>query len=407
MNYSLYIARRLAGKHRKGVTGPVIRVSVFSIALSIAVILIAFAIVRGFQKEVREKIIGFGSHIQIRPFDTNESLEQTPVSTQREDIAALSSIDGVKAVFPFIEKGGLVKTDSNLHGIVMKGVDRQFEWAFLEKNLVAGNIPNYSDSISNDVLISQKVSSLLNLSVDSAFRVYFIIPGEVQPRGRKFRISGIYSTGMVEFDQVYAMCDMRHLRKLNSWGDTLVSGYEVLVNNFDELPTVFGEVNSTIYYDLEASDIVSRQAQFFDWLNLLDSNVVIILVLMTLVAIINIISIILILILERIPFIGLMKALGANNAFVRKMFVYMAARLLLLGILWGNACGLGLIALQQFAKLMPLNEEMYYVKHIPALLQPDYIIGVNLGVFAVSLLAVMLPSLIVRRINPSAALQHK
>lgn len=407
MNYSVYMARKLAGKHRKGVTGPVIHVSVFSIALSIAVILIAFAIVRGFQKEVREKIIGFGAHIQIRLFDTNESLEQLPVATDREDIAALQSVDGIKSVYPFIEKGGLVKTDSNLHGIVMKGVDKSFEWTFLQKSLVHGALPDYSGDISNDVLISAKVSSLLGLDVDSPVRVYFIMPGEMQPRGRKFRVSGVYNTGMDEFDKVFVVCDMRHLQKLNSWGDSLVSGYEIMVNNFDDLEKVLAEVNSTIYYDLDASDIILRQPQFFDWLNLLDSNVLIILVLMTLVAIINIVSIILILILERIPFIGLMKAMGANNQMVRKIFVYMSARLLLLGIFWGNLFGLGLIVLEQVTGFLPLNEEMYYVSHIPVLLRADYIIGVNAGVIAVSLLAVLLPSLIIRRINPSAALQHK
>jgi len=251
------------------------------------------------------------------------------------------------------------------------------------------------------------VASMLGLKVGSSLRVYFIISGEEQPRGRKFTISGIFNTGMMEFDQVYAVCDMRHLQKLNDWGDTLVSGYEILLNNFNDLSEVMKEVNNTIYYDLQASDIAERQAQFFDWLNLLDSNVLIILILMTVVAVINIISIILILILERIPLIGLFKALGAGNSFVRNIFVNISVRLLVKGILLGNAFGLGLIVLQHFTHLFPLNEEMYYLDHIPVLLRADYIIGVNAGVFAISLFAVMLPSLIIRRINPSAALQHK
>ncbi|MPM20293.1 Lipoprotein-releasing system transmembrane protein LolE [bioreactor metagenome] len=369
--------------------------------------LIAFAIVRGFQHEVREKIIGFGAHIQIRPFDTNESLEQTPVATGREDIAALKSLDGIKSVYPFVEKGGLIKTDSNIHGVVMRGVDADFDFTFLQKNLVDGRLPDYSDTLSNDVLVSQKVASMLGLKVGSPLRVYFIISGEMQPRGRRFNVCGIFNTGMMEFDKIYSICDMRHLQKLNNWGDTLVSGYEIRINNFDDLPQMMTEVNNTINYDLEATDIVTRQAVFFDWLSLLDSNVLIILILMTVVAIINIISIILILILERIPFIGLFKALGAGNRFVRDVFVNISVRLLLRGIIIGNVFGLGLIVLQKFTFLFPLNEEMYYVGHIPVLLQADYIIGVNAGVFAVSLLAVLLPALIIRRINPSAALQHK
>ncbi len=407
MNYPHHIARNLAGKHKKGVTGPVIRVSVFSIALSIVVMLLAFAIVRGFQKEIKEKIIGFGSHIQIRPFDTNESLEQTPVAVDRPDIDALQSVKGIKSIFPFVEKGGLVKTDSNLHGVVMKGVNNEFDWSFLEKNLVKGSLPSYMDSVSDEVMISSRIATLLNLDLDSALRVYFIIPGEVQPRGRKFVISGIYSTGMSEFDQVYAICDMRHLQKLNSWGDSLVSGYELLLNDFEYLNPALDEVNQTIYYDLYAEDIVSRQAQFFDWLNLLDSNVLIILLLMTLVAIINIISIILILILERIPLIGLLKALGSGNGFIRKVFLYMSARLLLMGVFWGNVVGLGLLFLQNYLKIFPLNEDMYYISYVPVLIKADYILFVNIGVLTVSAIAVLMPSFIIRRIHPSAALQYK
>ncbi|HPB01902.1 MAG: ABC transporter permease [Bacteroidales bacterium] len=407
MNHSGFIARRLTAGKSKSVTGPVIRVSVFSIALSISVMLIAFAIVRGFQHEVREKIIGFGAHIQIRPFDTNESLDQSPVQTGREDIDALHSIDGVKTVFPFVEKGGLIKTDSNLHGVVMKGVNADFDFSFLQKNIVEGRLPDFSDTMSNDVLISQKVASMLGLHTGSSLRVYFIIQDELQPRGRKFNVCGIFNTGMAEFDKIYSVCDMRHIQKLNRWGDSLVSGYEILLNDFDDLPQVMTDVNNTIYYDLDASDIVTRQAQFFDWLALLDSNVFIILVLMTVVAIINIISIILILILERIPFIGLFKALGAGNRMIRDVFVHVSVRLLLRGIIIGNVFGLGLILLQYFTHVFPLNEEMYYLGHIPVLLKADYIVGVNIGVFAISFLAVSLPALIVRRINPSAALQHK
>lgn len=391
----------------KSVTGPVIRVSTFSIALSISVMLIAFAIVRGFQHEVREKLVGFGAHIQIRPFDTNQSIEQNPIAANRDDINSLSQIDNIKSISPFIEKGGLIKTDSNLHGIVMKGVNNDFDFSFLNKNLVEGRLPYFTDTISNDVLISQRVASMLDLHVGSPLRVYFMIKDEIQPRGRKFSVCGIYNSGMSEFDNIYALCDIRHLQKLNRWGDSLVSGYEIMISDFDKLGEVLTDVNNTIDYDLEALDIVTRQAQFFDWLSLLDSNVYIILVLMTIVAIINIISIILILILERIPLIGLFKALGANNRMIREIFVRVSARLLFRGVLFGNLFGLGLIFLQHFTSVFPLNQEMYYLDHIPVLVQLDYILFVNLGVFSVSMLAVMIPAIIIRHINPSLALQHK
>jgi len=407
LNVPSYIARRLSGRKEKQVTRPVIRVSVFSIALSIAIILVSFAIVRGFQKEVREKIIGFGSHIQIRPFDTNMSLEQSPMNTEREDVEAVKSIEGVESVFPFIEKGALVKTDSNLHGIVMKGVDADFDWTFFENNMVRGRIPDLSGDISNEILISKMMANFLHLDIDSPVRVYYIMQGEAQPRGRKYNVCGIYNTGMVEFDNIYALSDMRHLQQINHWGDTLVSGYEVMLEDFSMLDEVFRKVLSTIYYDLDAQDIVTRQLQFFDWLALLDTNVLIILVLMTLVAIINVISIILMLILERIPMIGVLKAMGADNAFVRKIFVWHSLRLLLKGIVYGNLFGLGLILLQQFLHIIPLDQDMYYVSYVPVLLKPMYIITVNLGVFAIAFLAMLLPALIVRRIHPAKALRHQ
>jgi len=407
LNVPAYIAKRLSGRKEKQVTRPVIRVSIFSIALSIAIILISFAIVRGFQKEVREKIIGFGSHIQIRPFDTNMSLEQSPMNTGRDDIESVKSIEGVESVFPFIEKGALIKTDSNIHGIVMKGVDADFDWTFFGNNLDAGKLPDFSGDISNEILVSKMMANLLHLDIDSPVRVYYIMQGEAQPRGRKYTVCGIYNTGMVEFDNVYALSDMRHLQQINRWGDSLVSGYEVMLEDFDMLEEVYPKVFNSIYYDLDAQDIVTRQLQFFDWLMLLDTNVLIILVLMTLVAIINVISIILMLILERIPMIGVLKSMGADNGFVRKIFVWHSLQLLLKGIVFGNIAGIGLILLQQFLHIIPLDQEMYYVSYVPVLLKPMYIITVNLGVFAIAFLAMFLPALIVRRIHPAKALRHQ
>jgi lipoprotein-releasing system permease protein len=329
------------------------------------------------------------------------------MNTGRDDIASLNSIEEIESIFPFIEKGALVKTDSNIHGIVMKGVDEDFDWTFFKNNLVKGRLPEFGEELSSDILISQMMANLLHLDIDSPVRVYYIMQGETQPRGRKYNVCGIYSTGMVEFDNIYALSDMRHLQQINHWGDSLVSGYEIMLKDFSMLDEVFPEVLSTIYYDLDASDIETRQIQFFDWLNLLDTNVLIILVLMTLVAIINVISIILMLILERIPMIGVLKSLGASNPFVIKIFVWHSLRLLVKGIIYGNIAGIGLILLQQYLHLLPLDQEMYYVSYVPVLLKPTYIITVNLGVFAIASLSMFLPSLIVRRIHPAKALRHQ
>lgn len=405
MNSSLFIAKAFIRHRRRGISRPVIRIAMIAIAVSVAVIIIAFSVVRGFQSEIRNKLIGFGSHITITSYDTNENDEHLPVKYPREDVEAIRSLDNIKAVYPTAVKPGLFKTADQIHGIIMKGVNKDFDWDFFRAHLVEGRIPATDSSGQNEILISARMSKLLNLKKDSTVRAYFMIPGEIQPRGRKFSISGIYSTGLSEMDDVMIIGSMAQIQKLNRWGDTLVGEYEILVNDFGKLDRTLSDVNNTIYYDLASEDIrVSRQ-RFFDWLGMLDSNVMIIMTLMIIVAFINILGILLIMILEKIRIIGILKAIGTGNGQLRKIFVFQSAYFVLKGALWGNIVSLAIIFLQSYFHLLPLSEDMYYMNHVPMLFQADYFLMVNAGILATTVLGLIIPSFIIRRIAPAKALR--
>lgn len=406
VNVSLFISRKLSQHKRKGFSRPVLRISIGSIAVSVAVMIISLAIVRGFQKEVREKIIGFGSHIQIRSFVLENNTEQPPIRTDRPDIQALSSLEGIERIFPYTEKAAMIKTSDQIHGIMMKGVTKSFDWSFFNKNLIRGSLPNLNaDTAVSEVLISQSIASKMKLDVDSPMRTYFMIRGETQPRGRRFKVAGIYSTGMEDFDQFYVIGDMRHLQKINSWGDSLTGGYEISLTDFNKIDEMAQEVSQNIDYDLEAKSIKERQPQFFDWLELLDTNIIIIITLMLVVAIINVISIVLILILERIPMIGTLKTLGSSNRLVRRVFFYHGFQLLSKGIIWGNVAGIGICLLQYYFSIIPLPQEMYYVNSVPILIKPELVLLVNVGTIIFCLLAMYIPGFIIMRIQPSKAVR--
>ncbi len=376
-----------------------------AISVSVFVILIAFAVVRGFQQEIRNKLIGFGAHISISSFDTNENEEHLPIATHREDIDALKNLDNIKSIYPTATKPGLFRSKNQIHGIVFKGVNYQYDWDFFKSHLVSGRIPKSDSTSSDEIIISQRLSNLLELKIDSPVRAYFMVPGELQPRGRKFSIVGLYSTGLSELDEVIIIGSLSQIQKLNRWGDTLVGSYEISVKNFSALDRTMQLVNSTLFYDLNAEDIrVSRQ-RFFDWLKMLDSNVTIIMVLMIIVAFINVIGILLIMILEKIRVIGILKAIGTTNGHLRKIFVFQSAYFVIKGALWGNLGALGIICIQHYFKILPLSEEMYYMKYVPMLFSWDYFALVNMGVFITTILGLLIPSVIIRKITPAKALR--
>ncbi|MFP4471491.1 MAG: ABC transporter permease [Bacteroidales bacterium] len=406
MNFEFFIAKGVLSGKRGDFSRPIVRLSVISITLGLAVMILSVAITTGFKSAISEKVIGFGSHIQITSYDLNKSFETAPVSMDQPFYPSLEDTAGVKHIQVFATKSGLIKTQDQIHGIVLKGIWTDFDWSFFRDKLVDGT-PLLIDenNRTDDILISRKIANTLGFNLEDEVRVYFINADQLTPRGRKFRIAGIYETGLEEFDDRYIIGDIRHIQRLNGWQSHQVSGFEVFVEDFRNIDPIFEKVYNTIGFDLNATSIRTLYPQIFDWLDLQDMNVIIILVLMVAVAVINMISTLLILILEKANMIGILKALGAKNVSVRKIFMYNAAFIIGRGLLFGNLLGLGIALLQQHFRLFRLDQESYYVPWVPVNLDLLPVVILNAGTLLVCLLFLLVPSYVITRITPVKAIR--
>lgn len=404
MNFEYFISRRIRIKTGASFSRPIIRVSIAGIALGIAVMLISVAVLSGFQKEIRQKVVGFGSHIQISHYDSNNSYEPTAIFIEPDELQKIKDIKGVKNVHPFGLKAAIVKTDEQIHGVVFKGVDSRYDWSFFTDKIIEGSALTLNDSAtSNDILISKRLADMMNYKIGDDLRMFFIIDNNV--RGRKLDIKGIYETGLVEFDEMYVIGDIAHVRRLNAWSDNQVSGYEILISDFKDLNTISGEVYSTIGYELNTQTIRQMYPQIFDWIEIQDLNVIIILILMALVSGITIISTLLILVLEHTRDIGLLKAMGARNNSIRKIFLYASVYITLYGLLWGNIFAMLLIWLQKTYGLIPLPAESYFLSQVPVSIGWIEILTINTATVLVCLTMMLIPSLVIKYITPIKAIR--
>ena len=375
--------------------------------------ILSVAVVTGFKKEIRDKVIGFGSHIQLVNFDSNSSFESVPVSKNQHWLDRLTKLPGVRHVEVFATKPGMIKTDDEMMGMVLKGVGPDFDWRFFRENLVEGALLEVTDSgVSDKVLISKQVSSLLKIKVGDPLYCYFLNFQANDQRMRKFSVAGIYQTSLEEFDRLFVLADIQQVRRLNGWQDDQVSGFEVSIRDFDRLSELTSEIKGiTLHYSEQDSvlmrpiSITSKYPQIFDWLNLLDMNVWIILTLIILVAGFNMVSGLLILILERTSMIGTLKAVGSNNRSIQKVFLYLALFLIGRGMFWGNLIGIGICLLQSYFHLFTLDAASYYLEYVPINLQPMHLLMLNAGTLAVTLLMLLVPSWYVSRISPDRALR--
>jgi lipoprotein-releasing system permease protein len=408
VNLPAFIANRLSGKDKENLSGPVIRISVVTIALGLSVMIIAVAVLIGFQTEIRNKVIGFSAHIRIDNFDSNASYEASPVSMDQPFYPELEDMKGIRHIQVFALKAGIIKTEDQLHGVVLKGVGPDYDWDFFKQHLISGSVIKVDDSTaSGELLISGMISRKLKLKVGDDVRMYFLSGEDAQPRGRKFAVSGIYETGLEEFDQAYVIGDIRHIQSLNNWDATMVSGFEVFIDDFKSLDKMGEMTYKMIGYNLNAETVTDSYPQIFDWLRLMDINVVIILVLMILVAGITIISTLLIMILERTNMIGILKSLGIKNNDLRKLFLYLTARIIAMGLLWGNLIGIGVALIQDYTKILPLDEESYYISYVPISLNITDILLINAVTFILCLVMVLIPGYIIGKITPVKAIQYR
>lgn len=367
--------------------------------------IIAMAVVTGFQKEISDKVIGFGSHIQVVNYDFNTSYEPSPVDSESLSVDDILAVPGVRHVQKFATKPGIMKTDDENHGVVMKGVYTDFDWSFFSDRLVEGALLELSDTVrSNQILVSKYMANLLMLNVGERVLVYFM----QEPIAiRAFIISGIYETGLEELDKIFVVGDFRHIQRINGWDESEVGGFEVLVDDFKDVEKVSSRILEVLPFHLDARTISERYPQIFDWLAMLDMNVYVILFLMALVGGINMVTTLLISVLEKTNMVGILKAVGADNPLVRKVFLYNAAFTIAKGLLLGNILGIAICLLQHHFGIVSLPQDSYYVSVVPINLQLFHVLAVNAGTFIICMLMLILPSVIVSRISPVKAITFR
>ena len=417
MNFPLFIARRIYSDHigdQQKVSKPAIRIAVAGVAIGLAVMIISVCVVLGFKHTIRDKVVGFGSHIQVANFYTLQSsaIDQ-PIAIGDSMMNVLKRTDGVKHVQRFAMKQGILKTDNDFLGVMFKGVGPEFDSTFIHKSMVEGSIPHFSDQQStNRILISKDMASKLRVKAGDRIFAYFI--GEGGVRTRRFTISGVYQTNLAQYDKTTCFCDLYTARKLNAWTDDMVTGAELTVNDFKQLGTtandIINRVNRTQdqYGNTFSSKTIRELSpQIFSWLDLLDLNVWIILAIMTAVAVVTMISGLLIIILERTTMIGVLKALGARNSTVRHTFLWFAAFIIGKGLLIGDALALALILLQKFTGFAKLDPQTYYVDVVPVELDWTLIVALNKATMLIALFVLIAPSYLVSHIHPAKSMRYE
>jgi len=416
MNFPLFIAKRLysdQGDKRK-VSRPAIHIATAGVAIGLAIMIMSVCVVLGFKHTIRDKVVGFGSHIQVANFYTLQSsaIDQ-PIAIGDSMINVLKKTEGVKHVQRFAMKQGILKTDNDFLGVMFKGVGPEFDSTFIHKNMVEGSIPHFSDQQStNRILISKDMANKLRVKAGDRIFAYFIGDGGV--RTRRFTISGIYQTNLAQYDKTTCFCDLYTARKLNAWTDDMVTGAELTVNDFKQLSTTASDIISRInrtqdqYGNTFSSKTIRELSpQIFSWLDLLDLNVWIILAIMTAVAVVTMISGLLIIILERTTMIGVLKALGARNSTVRHTFLWFAAFIIGKGLLIGDALALALILLQKFTGFAKLDPQTYYVDVVPVELDWMLIVALNVATMLIALFVLIAPSYLVSHIHPAKSMRYE
>ena len=406
MNTSLFIAKRLynAKENNNSYTRPIIRIAILAVALSVSIMLLSVFILSGFKAEISDKVFGFGGHINISKFSYNQSYENDPINYSNEIVSKIESIDDVENIQQFATKAGIIKKEEEILGVIIKGVGQDYNWKFFEKNLVFGELPIYDSVTSNKVLISENISKKMKLEIGDDLVMYFV---QKPTRVRKFIISGIYKTGLTEFDEITVLADIKHIQKLNNWNNNQIGGYEVLLSNIDNLQYNSELIDETIDFDLKAISIKDKYPQIFDWLRLQDFNVLIILILMLIVGGVNMITSLLIIILEKSRLIGVLKAIGATNWDIRKVFIYNSLYIISSGLLFGNLIALSFSIAQKYFNLIKLDENIYFMSYVPIKIEFLSLLLINIGTIIICYLILVIPSIVISKISPAKSIKFE
>ncbi|HLW49629.1 MAG TPA: FtsX-like permease family protein [Sphingobacteriaceae bacterium] len=406
MNFPFYLAKRITLSGQRTFSGLIVRVAVITVSVGVAAMILAIAILNGFKEEVSRKQRGFFGDITITDTYSYQALEQQPILLEASKLEELAEIPGVRGLRKFATKPGIITVNGEVEGVVLKGLAPDYDQTFLQEILTGGQPLDFSDStaVNGQVLISQYTAQRLDLQVGDDFIMYFV---QEPIRRRKFIIQGIFNTSSEELDKTYVVGAMALITRLNDWDEREVGGIELQIDNFDQLALITEQINQQIPINLAAVNLIQRFPEIFQWLDLLDANPQIILTLMMIVALINMISALLIIILEKTQLIGLLKAFGATNARIRSVFLYQAAYLMGLGLLIGNMVALGIYFFQKSTRFFTLDESSYFVSYVPVDISWMEVLALNAGVMVISVLVLLLPAILISKINPIRTIQFR
>lgn len=402
-NFYFFIYRKLTKSDKNTFSSTISKVAIISSAISIFIILISFAILLGFQNNIKDKIFSFGGHIQLTKYDLNQSLLENPILLNKEFIVKCKKNPAIKDIHVYSIKPGIVKVNGEVSGIVLKGVDESFKNSTFQRHIKQGRFVQWNDSTgAKEIVISEKASQKLNLKLGDDIIVFFI---QEPPKFRKLKIVGVFNTGMEEFDENIMFGDIQLVRRLNNWPNNLIGGYEIVLSKFDNLDAVSAFIFDLMDYDLGLEKITDKYIAVFDWLSLLNQNVKIFLILILVVACFNVVSCLLILIMERTNMIGILKTMGAQNSFVIKLFLYQGIILIMKGLALGNLLAALFCFLQYQFNIIPLNAENYYMDSVPIEWSLVHWLLSNVVLFILMSVSLIVPTLVTLRISPSKAIK--
>ncbi|MFB9058004.1 ABC transporter permease [Mariniflexile ostreae] len=409
MNYEFFIAKRIIGSkaYKSSVSAPIIKIGIAAIAIGIVVMMIAIATGIGLQQKIRDKVVAFNGHVTITNYDSNASQESiVPISSNQEFYPEFKTVEGIKHIQAVATKFGVIRTETDFEGAVLKGVGGDYNWDYFKEFLLEGRVPNYEGARNEEVLISQYLANRLKFKLQDKLQMVFAKedPNKM-PNIITYTIVGIYSSGYQDFDATYLIGDIRHLQRINGWKPDQVGNFEVFIDNYNDLDQKGVEIFKNTPSTLNSQTITEKYYSVFEWIKIFDNNIYGIIGIMILVAGINMVTALLVLILERTQMIGILKALGSNNWSIRKLFLYNAAYLIILGLFWGNVIGLSLLFAQKFLKLIPLDPSVYYVTEAPVYINLGYILALNIGTLVLCLVMLLVPSYIITKISPVKAMR--
>ena len=411
MNFEFFIAKRIISSksYKSSVSAPIIKIGIIAIAIGIIVMLIAIATGLGLQQKIRDKAVAFNGHVTISNFDSNVSNEsEFPIDINQEFYPDFKLVEGVKHVQAIANKFGVIRTETDFEGVVLKGVGSDYDWKYFDEFLVDGTLPVFSDKLNNDVIISKYLADRLGFKVGDSFQMLFKKEDITRlPNIMKLNVVGIFNSGFLDLDKTYLIGDIKHVQRLNKWESNQIGNFEVFIEDYSQLEQKGIEIYQNTPSTLNSITVRQKYASIFEWIDIFDKNIFGIIGIMILVAGINMITALLVLILERTQMIGVLKALGSSNWSIRKVFLYNASYLIIVGLFWGNLLGLGLLFAQKYFGLFPLDPSVYFVTQAPVYIKLSHIVLLNIGTFILCFVMLVVPSIVITRITPVKAIRFE